>query len=126
MEYEFIHDAVTGIAQAKFSFEHQVIGPWLEVEVGGDVNKLTHVLKAMNDVKSGKCQDMRLVGCEYSLLISADDIHIHPNALVNGQHSLPEHLVDDELNIEHVAGSYCGSDDFRELLLSWAKFNRMN
>ena len=34
MEYEFINDPTTRYAKAKFSFEHEVFGPWLEVEVG--------------------------------------------------------------------------------------------
>jgi len=32
MEYEFTHDATTGQAKARFSLEHEVVGPWLEVE----------------------------------------------------------------------------------------------
>ncbi len=41
MEYQFIDDPLTGSAIAKFSLDHEVIGPWLEVEVGTDTDKLS-------------------------------------------------------------------------------------
>ncbi len=126
MEYEFVHDTSTGIAQARFSFEHQAIGPWLEVEVGDDVVKLTDVLTAMSDVKSGKRQEVMLVGCEYSVLISVDDVHIQPNMLVNEQQNLPVELGGDQLEVDNMQSTYCGCEDFRALLISWAKFTGMH
>ena len=126
MEYEFIHDSSTGIAKAKFSFEHQALGPWLEVEVGDEINKLTNVLSAMNDVKSGKRQDVMIIGCEYSLRLSADDVYIQPNALLNSVQNLPVELDDDQLHLDELVSTCCGTEDFRMLLMSWAKFTQMN
>jgi hypothetical protein len=126
MEYEFIHDSSTGIAKAKFSFEHQVLGPWLEVEIGEDINKLTNVLTALMDVKSRKSQDVIIIGCEYSLRLSADDIYIQPNAVLNSEQTLPVELDDDQLDFDDLVSTCCGSEDFTMLLMSWAKFTQMN
>ena len=126
MEYEFTHDTITGVAKAIFSYEHQAMGPWLEVEVGNDVNKLTNVLNAMNDVKLGRSQDITIIGCEYSLQLSFDDVQIQPNALKNNKQDLPVELVDDDLHLDELVSASCGADDFRVVLMSWAKFTRMN
>jgi len=126
MEYEFIHDTITGLAKAKFSFDHQVMGPWLEVEVGQDATKLTQVLTAMNDIQSGQNQEIVITGHEYSVSLSADDVEVHANALLNGEEILPEQLKEDNIDFDLNASSCCGMEDFRELLLSWATFTRMN
>jgi len=126
MEYEFIHDAITGSAKANFSLEHQVIGPWLEVEVGHDADKLTSILTAMNDVASGKVQEVMLTGHEYSISFSIHDVQVKANVLLNGEDVLPEELSEDDMDFDQQAQSSCGTEDFRELLLSWAKFTRIN
>ena len=122
MEYEFIHDAVTGNAKAQFSFEHQILCPWLEVEVGHDTDKLTELLTAIDLIESGAVMEKLITGHEYSVLITKEDIQIQANALLNGECQLPEELMSDELNFDSQDSSACGVDDFRRLLLSWAKF----
>ncbi len=125
MEYEFIHDAVTGNAIAKFSFEHQVIGPWLEVEVGNCAEKLTKVLTAIEQVSTGQSQEELITGQEYTLVLSREDAQVQVNALLNGEASLPEELQDDNMNFDMQDYSTCGVDDFRTLLLSWARFSNI-
>ena len=124
MEYEFIHDAVTGNAKAKFSFEHQIIGPWLEVEIGHSAEKLTDVLKAIDQIESGVIQETLIPGHEYSIVLNKEDVHIQANALLNGELKLPDELECDELQFDSQDSSICGVDDFRALLLSWAKFTK--
>ncbi len=124
MEYEFIHDAITGNAKAQFSLEHQIIGPWLEIEIGNNTEKLTELLTAIDQVASGKVQELLIPGHEYSVSLSRDDIQIQANALLNGECQLPEELQSDELNFDALDSSACGLDDFRNLLLSWAKFTK--
>ncbi|MCO4799632.1 MAG: YacL family protein [Colwelliaceae bacterium] len=123
MEYEFIHDAVTGSAKAKFSLEHQVIGPWLEIEVGQSTEKLSLILNAINQIESGKSQEKTIAGHEYSLVLSYGDVNIQANAF-NGDAILPEGLAEDGINFDSHDSSSCGMDDFRTLLLSWAKFTK--
>ncbi|MEW6989993.1 YacL family protein [Colwelliaceae bacterium 6441] len=126
MEYEFIHDAITGGAKAKFSFEHQVIGPWLEIEVGQSTEKLTEILTAIDQIESGECQEKMITGHEYSFVVSDGDVHIQANALLNGEIKLPEALTEDGLNYDSQDSSSCGIEDFRRLLLSWARFSKIN
>ena len=58
MEYQFIDDPITGAAMAKFSLEHEVIGPWLEVEVGTSAEKLQQLLLAISDIEHEKQTEM--------------------------------------------------------------------
>ncbi|MDG1751306.1 MAG: YacL family protein [Thalassotalea sp.] len=125
MEYEFIHDVVTGGAKAKFSLEHQIIGPWLEIELGQSTEKLAEILTAIDHIESGKWQEKLITGHEYSLVVSHDDVHIQANALLNGEAILPEEFSEDGMNFDGQDSSSCGVDDFRALLLSWAKFTKI-
>lgn len=124
MEYEFIHDGITGQAKAKFSLEHQLLGPWLETEIGQDIEKLTQVLQALDDVEASDNQERQIVGQEYSLMINHDDVVVNMNAMLNGEVVMPDELSSDTLSFDHAEGMSCGVDDFRELLLSWAKFTK--
>ena len=73
MEYEFIHDAITGEARARFSLEHEVIGPWIEVELGHDSDKLTQLLTAIEKVEKGESKEILITGSEYSITLNRDD-----------------------------------------------------
>jgi uncharacterized protein YacL (UPF0231 family) len=122
MEYEFLHDTLTGNATARFSLEHQVIGPWLELEVGQNTEQLAKVLSAIDEVESGRAHEQVVAGKEYSLLLNKQDAEITANGLLTGAHDIPEALTSDNLQLDELASSSCGVDDFRDLLLSWAKF----
>ncbi len=126
MEYQFIHDAITGEARAKFSLEHEVIGPWLEVELGRDVNKLTALLTAIEQVERGHQKELMITGREYSITLTKDEVEIQTNGSLNGSleetEGLPEMLTDEHIHLDQNEMAGCGIDDFRLLLLSWAKF----
>lgn len=122
MEYEFIHDAITGEARAQFSLEHEVIGPWIEVEVGSNREKLTQLLTAIDQVEKGQRNEVFITGHEYSVAINHDDISIQTNASLDEDDSLPEMLTTEHINLDQHEVAGCGLDDFRKLLLSWAKF----
>ncbi len=122
MEYEFIYDPITGAAKANFSLEHEVIGPWLETEVGQDADKLTHLLSVIANTSKRKQHDILVTGHEYSTLFSEDDVTIQTNASMNGAEMLPDSLQDEQIAFDQNDVSACGIEDFRELLLSWANF----
>ena len=122
MEYEFIHDTTTGEARARFSLEHEVMGPWIEVELGHDSDKLTQLLTAIDKVEKGESKEIAITGSEYSITLNRDDIEIQTNASLNGSEPLPEMLTDEHINLDQNEIAGCGIDDFRLLLLSWAKF----
>jgi len=127
MEYEFVHDAITGEARALFSLEHEVIGPWMEVELGNNVNKLTELLTAIDNVEKGHSTEVLITGSEYSITLNRDDISIQTNVSMNGSlngsgEGLPEMLTDEHIHLDQNEIAGCGIDDFRALLLSWGKF----
>jgi len=122
MEYEFIHDPVTGSAKAKFSMEHEVIGPWLEVEVGHNTEKLTELLTAVSKRSVRQKNDILVSGHEYSAVFSDEDVTIQTNASLNGAQSLPDNLVAEQLDFDQNNVASCGIEDFKELLHSWAIF----
>ena len=125
MEYDFIHDPITGNVKASFSIEHEVIGPWLEVEVANDKEKLTQLLKTIAEIEGGRSGDIMITGHEYSVVFSGADVTIKNNASSNGAAAeIPEELAEDLEDFDQNSVSYCGIDDFRQLLLSWAKFHQ--
>ncbi len=123
MEYEFFNDPTTGKASAKFSLEHQNIGPWLEIELAKDTNKLAEILTAINNVAQGKSHEEQITGHEFSVIIEENDVTIQHNTMLNGSAELAEEVLQNDLHDDQfTAVSQCGLDDFHQLLLSWAKF----
>ena len=122
MEYEFIHDPITGSAKAKFSMEHEVIGPWLEVEGGHNTEKLTELLTALSKRSDRQKNDILVTGQEYSVVFSEEDVTIQTNASLNGVQSLPDELVAEQLDFDQNNVASCGIEDFKVLLHSWATF----
>tara|TARA_B110000238_G_C16050738_1_gene406017 strand:- start:511 stop:891 length:381 start_codon:yes stop_codon:yes gene_type:complete len=123
MEYEFINDPITGSVKANFSLEHEIMGPWLEVEVGGNANKLTELLSAINDVGKGLHHQVMIIGHEYSIEISRADVVVKNNAGMNGTSAeLPVELSEEFENYDQNSEASCGTEDFKALLMSWARF----
>lgn len=122
MEYEFIHDAITGEAKARFSLEHEVVGPWIEVELGHDSAKLAELLTAIDNVEKGYKSEVVITGHEYSVAISQGDVEIHSNGSLNDEEALAEMLTVDHIHYDDNESAACGIEDFRTLLLSWSRF----
>ncbi|MCI2283245.1 YacL family protein [Colwellia sp. MSW7] len=126
MEYEFIHDATTGEAKARFSLEHEVVGPWIEVELGHESAKLTALLTAIDSVEKRHESEVIITGHEYTVTISRDDVEIQTNASFNGTGPLSEMLTVDHIHYDESEYASCGIDDFRELLISWSRFTNIS
>lgn len=122
MEYQYQLDPATGNTRAIFSFEHQVFGPWLEVEVGHDADKLAQILIAIDDVSHDKTKEVMISGSEYSVILDEQDVCVKTNMSLNGDNIVPDNLVEQDLAFETNEEAMCGLEDFRELLLSWSKF----
>ncbi|MCH2056244.1 MAG: YacL family protein [Thalassotalea sp.] len=122
MEYEFRHDPITGQARALFSLEQQMIGPWLEVEVGTNNEMLSALLVSIDNVGHDQKHEVTITGKEYSVIFTEDDVYVQPNTNFNGEDDLPESLAMQDLHLDSQSVSACGLDDFRQILLSWAKF----
>lgn len=124
MEYEFIHDGLTGKAKAVFSFEHQVMGPWLEVEVSNSTEAVTNILTAIDDIEKNDKQEVNIAGKEYNVVLTRDDVSIAPNSMANGASELPEALLQEGVDFDDQMYANCGLEDFRELLMAWAHFTK--
>jgi hypothetical protein len=127
MEYEFVHDPITGEARALFSLDHEVIGPWIEVELGHDVDKMKQLLTVIDNIENDSNQEVSITGSEYSITLTCNDISIQTNASINDNVStnngnLPEMLTDEHINLDQYEQAACGLEDFRALLLSWQQF----
>lgn len=123
MEYEFTNDPITGSAKANFSLEHEVMGPWIEIELGHSTEKLTQLLSAIDKVDKGQQQEMVIVGHEYSIEISKEDITVKSNAsMTDEEEDELDERVSELDNFEQFNEASCGLEDFRTLLTSWARF----
>jgi hypothetical protein len=127
MEYEFVHDPITGEARALFSLDHEVIGPWIEVELGHDAAKMKQLLTVIDNIENDSNQEVSITGSEYSITLTCNDISIQTNASINDNVStsngnLPEMLTDEHINLDQYEQAACGLEDFRALLLSWKQF----
>jgi len=122
MEYEFIHDAITGEGKAQFSLEHEVLGPWIEVELGTDSDRLKQLLMTIDQVDKYKQNEVIVTGHEYSVIFSDGDVTVQTNASLNDAEPLDEMLTIDHINYDQNECASCGIDDFRSLLISWAQF----
>jgi hypothetical protein len=127
MEYEFVHDPITGEARALFSLDHEVIGPWIEVELGHDAAKMKQLLTVIDNIENDSNQEVSITGSEYSITLTCNDISIQTNASINDNVStnngnLPEMLTDEHINLDQYEQAACGLEDFRALLLSWQQF----
>jgi uncharacterized protein YacL (UPF0231 family) len=123
MEYDFVHDPISGVAKASFSMEHEVIGPWLEVEVADNNEKLSLLLTTIAEIEAGRSGEIMITGHEYSVLLCGGDVTVKNNASINGAAvEIPEQLAEELEDFDQNSVGCCGIDDFRQLLLSWAKF----
>lgn len=123
MEYEFLQDATTGNTKAKFSLDHEIFGPWLEIEVGSELSKVTQLLQSLSDVCADHTKQAIITGHEYSILMNHTDVIVKANMSMNGEEHLPIELMGDDLSFEYLEEGQCSLEEFRELLLSWSAFN---
>jgi uncharacterized protein YacL (UPF0231 family) len=122
MEYEFLHDAITGEPKARFSLEHEIVGPWIEVELGQDSSKLAQLLAVIDNVEKANKGEVVITGHEYTVTISQGDVEIHSNVSLNNDEPLTEMLTVDHIHYDCNESAACGIEDFKTLLLSWSKF----
>jgi uncharacterized protein YacL (UPF0231 family) len=121
MEYEFLNDSLTGVATARFSMEHEIMGPWLEVEVGKSIPKLTKLLETIADVKTRQQQDVQIIGMEYTLIFGEDSVQVMANR--DFEHDDEEsNELQEGLMTDHDGSAECGIEDFKMLLMTWSNF----
>lgn len=122
MEYEFVHDAITGSATARFSMEHQIMGPWLEVELGANKDKLKTLFDVIENEGRRQQEDVVISGLEYTLIFTEDSVKVIPNIDLDEGIRANDDAIEEGLNSDFDSASECGIEDFKTLLIDWSNF----
>ncbi|NOH97280.1 YacL family protein [Vibrio sp. 99-70-13A1] len=119
MEFEFTRNTLMGEYYVKCSMGHEIIGRWLQEEIGKDKQKLNQVMDAIERSRSNMSTETALLGKEISLSINEDEVTIQENVLGHGE-EMEENSEFDFYNCESTAS--CGIDDFELLMTNWLDF----
>ncbi len=118
MDFEFKKNTLDGSYHVVFSSGHEAIGHWLLEELGSDLVKLDQLMRQIGAQKEN-LQEWRLLGREWSLFIEQNEVHITANHLLNLEN---EDLDDDLSAYDEESESWCGLEDFEQVLHSWRAF----
>lgn len=119
MEFEFIRNTLMGEYYVKPSMGHEILGRWLEEEIGKDRQKIQQVEALLERAAQSPLLEHKLLGCEISLVIQGDEVIVQENVLDHGE-ILSE---DSELNYyDSESKSCCGLEDFLSLFEQWKAF----
>lgn len=119
MDYEFRKDLFLGEYHADFSMEHQIVGRWLESEIGTDRTKIDHALSMLKKAQDAPFRTLNLLGREVSIIIHDGEVTIQENVL--GMADVDE--LEENFSIyESESSSQCGLEDFNAMLVQWAEF----
>lgn len=119
MEFEFTRNTLMGEYYVKCSMGHEIVGRWLQEEIGKDRDKIAQVEALIVDSQGKLSSDCRLEGAEISLSIQGDEVTIQENVL-DHEVMLEEDSEFDFYNSESTAS--CGIDDFELLIERWKDF----
>ncbi|MDN3615091.1 YacL family protein [Vibrio gallaecicus] len=119
MEFEFTRNTLMGEYYVKCSMGHEIIGRWLQEEIGKDKQKLNQVMDAIERSRTNMSTETALLGKEISLSINEDEVTIQENVLGHGE-EMEESSEFDFYNCESTAS--CGIDDFELLMTNWLDF----
>ncbi len=119
MEFEFTRNTLMGEYYVKCSMGHEIVGRWLQEEIGKDRDKIAQVEALIADSQGKLSSDCRLEGAEISLSIQGDEVTIQENVL-DHEMMLEEDSEFDFYNSESTAS--CGIDDFELLIERWKDF----
>lgn len=119
MEFEFIRNTLMGKYYVKPSMGHEILGRWLEEEIGKDKQKIQQIEQLLQAVEQSPLLEHRFTGCEISLIIQGDEVVAEENVLGHGEVI----LEDSELNYyDSESTASCGLDDFVSLFKQWKVF----
>ncbi|PMH41229.1 hypothetical protein BCU68_05995 [Vibrio sp. 10N.286.49.B3] len=119
MEFQFTRNTLMGEYYVKCSMGHEIVGRWLQEEIGKTPRKIDDVTDLIDMAKKQMGQEHRLIGREISLMISADEVTVEENSL-NSDEEMEEGSEFDFYNCESTAS--CGIEDFESLIDQWKEF----
>ncbi|KGD70522.1 hypothetical protein HA49_18980 [Tatumella morbirosei] len=118
MEYQFVND-VTGNVIVRMSMDHEAVGHWFNEEVQGDMALLDEVVEASLALKGTENQWQK-TGKEYTLLLDAEEVMIGANLLSFDTDELEEGMA----YYDQESLSFCGLEDFLQLIAAYREFAR--
>lgn len=119
MDYEFKKNTLDGSYYCQCSMEHQIIGRWLQEEIGKEYDHITEVDELIASAINKPTQEFSLLGREISLMICGDEVTVQDNALLHHY----EQDTDSEFELyDSESTACCGLEDFQQLLTQWRKF----
>ncbi|MFV8448745.1 YacL family protein [Vibrio campbellii] len=119
MEFEFIRNTLMGEYYVKCSMGHEIVGRWLQEEIGKDPAKIAQVEALIDQAFSSPSQEHRLTGAEISLMINGDEVLVQENALGH-EYEVEMESEFDFYDAESTAS--CGIEDFCTLIEQWKDF----
>ncbi len=119
MEFEFIRNTLMGEYYVKCSMGHEIVGRWLQEEIGKDLAKIAQVEALIDKAFSLPSQEYTLTGTEISLMIQGDEVLVQENALSH-DYDVEMESEFDFYDAESTAS--CGIEDFVALIEQWKDF----
>ena len=119
MEFEFIRNTLMGEYYVKCSMGHEIIGRWLQEEIGKDAQKIAQVDQLIEQALTAPQQEHTLIGSEISLSIQGDEVIVQENVLSHGE-ELDADSEYDFYDCESTAS--CGLEDFSQAIEQWKRF----
>ncbi|ENM5725666.1 YacL family protein [Vibrio mimicus] len=119
MEFEFIKNTLLGEYAVKCSMEHQIVGRWLQEEIGQDQAKINQVLALIEQAVKSPAQEFLWTGREISLMVQGDEVQVQDNAL---SYDAEHELESDFFLYDSESVAACGREDFIALLTQWQNF----
>ena len=119
MEFEFIRNTLIGEYYVKCSMGHEIVGRWLQDEIGKDWQKIEQVEQLIDQAFANPQQEHCLIGSEISLSIQGDEVIVQENVLGHGE-EMDEGSEFDFYDCESNAS--CGIEDFSIAIEQWKSF----
>ncbi|MCG9693469.1 YacL family protein [Vibrio sp. Isolate22] len=119
MEFEFTRNTLMGEYYVKCSMGHEIVGRWLQEEIGKDKSKIDQVLALVEESRTNFSNELSMVGKEITLSINEDEVTVQENVLGH-EYEMEEGSEFDFYNSE--SSSVCGIDDFELLMERWVDF----
>ena len=119
MEFEFTRNTLMGEYYVKCSMGHEIVGRWLQEEIGKDKSKIDQVLALVEESRTNFSNELSMVGKEITLSINEDEVTVQENVLGH-EYEMEEGSEFDFYNSESL--SVFGIDDFELLMERWVDF----
>lgn len=117
MEFEF--KRTFGQYSVQCSMGHEIVGRWLQEEIGRDPEKLTQVSELIEQAYRSSNETITLPGTEISLSIESGEVVVQENAMLQQS---DEEMEPDFDFYDCESSAVCGLEDFALLIERWQRF----